>query len=322
MSSQQKGGEAPLPPARPLPVVNLGRLSMDTASRALSVQDIALACRERGCFEVVNHGISSSCMKGALEAASEFFKQPTEHKEEFASDDIRQPIRYDTSSRDGISMFRSFLKHYANPLHDWIQLWPTQPPAYRERMGEYAVELQRVSIRLMEAILQGLGLGPSYLQEKLQGGVQLMALNSYPQSSAETVDKVGLASHSDYGFLTILLQSSPGLEVMHHDDNDAWTPVPVIPGALHVHVGDHLEVLSNGRLKSLVHRAVLNPDESRVSISSIHGLSMDEEVHCAEGLVDKKHPKMYRGSSFQDFLNFLPANANKYKRFVESLRIE
>ncbi|KAL5216763.1 hypothetical protein ABZP36_008164 [Zizania latifolia] len=320
MASQQKRG-APPQQARPLPVIDLGRLSMGTASRALAVQDIALACRERGCFEVVNHGISKSCMQGALEAASEFFKLSAEQKEEFASDDIRQPIRYDTSSRDGISMSRSFLKHYANPLDDWIKLWPTQPPTYREKMGEYAVKMQGVSMQLMEAIMQGLGLGPLYLQEKLEGGMQFMALNSYLQSSAKTIDKIGLAPHSDCGFLTILLQSSPGLEVMHHDD-DAWTPVPAIPGALHVHVGDHLEVLSNGRLKSLVHRAVLNPNEPRISVASIHGLWIDEVVHCAEELVDENHPAMYRASSFQDFLNFLPANMNKYKRFVESLRID
>jgi hypothetical protein len=30
--------------------------------------------------QVVNHGISKSCMKGALEAASEFFELYTEHK--------------------------------------------------------------------------------------------------------------------------------------------------------------------------------------------------------------------------------------------------
>jgi len=58
--------------------------------------------------------------------------------------------------------------------------------------------------------------------------------------------------------------------------------------------------LSNGQLKSLVHRAILNPDESRISIASIHGLSMDEKVHCAKELVDEEHPEMYKESSFQD----------------------
>jgi len=63
---------------------------------------------------------------------------------------------------------------------------------------------------------------------------------------------------------------------MHHDDV-AWTAIPASSVALHVHVGDNLEVLNNGQLKSLVHRAILNPDEARISIASI-GLSMDEKV--------------------------------------------
>ncbi|KAJ1273369.1 hypothetical protein BS78_06G274600 [Paspalum vaginatum] len=314
-------GQMQLPRAsRSLPVINLGRLSEGPATRALAIQDIARACREQGCFQVVNHGVSKSVTKGALEAASEFFELAPEHKELFASTDIGRPIRYDTSSRDGISKARSFLKHYANPLEDWVQYWPMHPPSYRTKMGEYAVEIQRVYMQLMDAILQGLGLRPFYMQEKLEKGVQLMALNNYPQFSHRS-DKVGLAAHSDYGFLTILLQSSPGLEVMPHDDN-TWTPVPVIPGALHVHIGDHLEVLSNGQLKSLVHRAVLNPDEARISIASIHSLSKNEKVSCANELVDEENPGIYRESSFQDFLDFQSSNINNYKRFVGSLKID
>jgi isopenicillin N synthase-like dioxygenase len=191
----------------------------------------------------------------------------------------------------------------------------------RKKMGEYVVELQRVSMQLTDAILQGLGLRPFHLQGKLEKGMQFLALNNYPQFSHQG-DRVGLAPHSDYGLLTILLQSSPGLEVVMPHEANSWTAVPAIPGALHVHVGDQLEVLSNGRIKSLVHRAVLNPHEARISIASIHGLSMNEKVDCAEELVDRLHPRLYRGSSFQDFLDFLPLNINNYRRFIDSLKID
>ena len=192
----------------------------------------------------------------------------------------------------------------------------------RKKTGTYAVEIQKLSMQLMGAIVQGLGLSPMYLEEKLEAGLQFMALNNYPQGSSRAGDTVGLAPHSDIGFITILLQSSPGLEVTHHDDGGAWTPVPVIPGALHVHLGDHLEVLSNGRLRSLLHRAILNTDEARISIASIHGAAMDEKVGCAEELVDEGHPRMYRESSFHDFLDFLPTNVKAYRRFVETLKID
>jgi isopenicillin N synthase-like dioxygenase len=82
-------------------------------------------------LQVINHGISQSVMDCAVEAASDFFKLPSEAKEEFASEDLRQPVRYDTSSKDSISMSRAFLKHYAHPLSDWIQYWPEKPPIYR-----------------------------------------------------------------------------------------------------------------------------------------------------------------------------------------------
>jgi len=81
--------------------------------------------------QVINHGISQSVMDCALEAASDFFKLPSETKEKFASEDLRRPVRYDTSSKDSISMPRAFLKHYAHPLSEWIQYWPQQPPIYR-----------------------------------------------------------------------------------------------------------------------------------------------------------------------------------------------
>jgi hypothetical protein len=45
-------------PPRALPVINIGRLGdKDPAARALVVQDIARACRDRGCFQVCGTGM-------------------------------------------------------------------------------------------------------------------------------------------------------------------------------------------------------------------------------------------------------------------------
>ncbi|KAF8769195.1 hypothetical protein HU200_006698 [Digitaria exilis] len=268
----------------PLPVINLGHLSLDSAIRSGVVNDIAKACRDRGYFQVINHGISQSVMDAAVEAASDFFKLPSETKEE-----------YDTSSKDSISMSRAFLKHYAHPLGDWIQYWPHQPPIYREYMGKYAAEVRRE-------------------------GSQLLSVNCYPKASQGDAT-IGLAPHSDYGFLTILLTSCRGLEVVDRSTN-IWKTVQQLPHALHVHIGDHMEVLSNGRMKTVVHRALLNPEEGRISIASIHGFALDDKVTCAKELVDEENPPKYKESSFSDFLDHLTANMdNKKRNFLESLRI-
>ncbi|XP_073365417.1 flavanone 3-dioxygenase 3-like [Aegilops tauschii subsp. strangulata] len=304
----------------PMPVINLGHLNLDPAIRACVVEDITKACRDLGYFQIINHGISQSVMDGAVDAASDFFKLPSETKEEFASDDLRRPVRYDTSSKDGISMSRAYLKHYAHPLSEWVQYWPEKPPIYREYMGNFATELRRVALQLMEAILEGLGLGKDYQHEKFEQGLQLMSVNCYPKES-EGDTAIGLAPHSDYGFLTILFTSCRGLEVVDRNSN-SWKVVQPLPHALHVHVGDHMEVLSNGRIKTVVHRAVLNPEEARISMASINGFAMHEKVSSARELVNEQNPEKYTASSFNDFLNYLTSNLdNKHRNFLESLRV-
>ncbi|KAF7011417.1 hypothetical protein CFC21_025730 [Triticum aestivum] len=308
------------PPAPPMPVINLGHLTIEPEARSRVVEDIARACHDLGYFQVINHGISQSVMDRAVEAASEFFKLPSETKQEFASDDIRRPVRYGTSSKDGTRPARTFLKHYAHPLSEWLQYWPEKPPTYREDMGKISAEVRRVALQLMEAILEGRGLGKDYQHEEFQRGLQLLQVNCYPKEP-EGDSAIGLAPHSDHGFLTILLASCSGLEVLDRSSN-TWRVVQQPRHALHVHVGDYMEVLSNGRIRTVVHRAVLNPGEARISMASIHSFGMHETVSVAKELVDEQDPERYKESSFSDFLDYLMSNADKKRMsFLESLRI-
>ncbi|XP_039121374.1 flavanone 3-dioxygenase 3-like [Dioscorea cayenensis subsp. rotundata] len=326
-----------------LPTIDFAGLNhrLDLKSRSMTVETLGKACKEMGCFQVaahytncglnflpcvifflqvINHGISQSVMKGAKEVALDFFETSTDEKDALASNDIRKPVRYGASSKDSISDSRCFLKKYAHPLQEWIPLWPLSPPDYREKMGKYALEVRRVALQLMDAILESLGVSTGDLNEQLDEGMQVMAVNFYPQCSTPDLS-LGLPAHSDYGCITILLQSCEGLQVIGGDGN-AWQEVPQVPEALHVHIGDYMEVLSNGRYKSVLHRAVLNPDKKRVSVASIHGFSMDKKVAAAKEMVDEQHPKGYKESSFRDFLDYIEAtDITKGKSFIDSLRL-
>lgn len=185
-------------------------------------------------------------------------------------------------------------------------------------MGKYATEVRKLALDITEAITESLGIGPTYLNNKMEDGMQVMVINSYPAFPKPTL---GLPPHSDYSCLTILLQSSQGLEIM--DNNGGrWSAVPEVESALQVHVGDHFEVLSNGFYKSVVHRVTLNSERTRISIASFHSLGMDEKMETAKELIDEQHPKGYKESSFRDFLNFLSANdIAQGKRFIQTLKI-
>ncbi|KAI6696146.1 hypothetical protein NL676_016265 [Syzygium grande] len=277
------------------------------------------------CFQrkqIVNHGICQTVMDEALHAASSFFDLPTQEKMKYMSNNVHKPVRYATSLKDGIDktqFWRVFLKHYAHPLERWMGQWPENPPHCREKMGKFCAQARKVTVDLMEAIMEGLGLGPSYLTSKMEAGMQVMAVNCYPPCPNPEM-ALGQPPHSDHICLTIVLQSSPGLRIMDPVDC-TWKSVPKIPGALQVHVGDHLEALSNGLYKSVVHRPVPNSSRTRFSIASLHSLGMDETVEPAEELVGVQGKK-YRGSSFRDFLNFLATkDIGEGRSFISTLKI-
>ncbi|KAG8638533.1 hypothetical protein MANES_14G039700v8 [Manihot esculenta] len=226
-----------------VPIIDFAMLKQNPGQRAQVIRAIGNACRRLGYFQIINHGICPTTLEGALSAASDYFELPMEEKIKLMSNDVRKPVRYGTSIRDGTDKFqfwRVFLKHYAYPLSDWLDLWPNNPPHYREKMGKYCQEARKLALELMAAITESLGLGPTYLGSKMEEGVHVMAVNCYPPCPKPDM-ALGLPPHSDYSCLTILLQSSPGLEIMDPEDGK-WKAVPdQLHGTLQVQVGDHVE---------------------------------------------------------------------------------
>ncbi|KAI3911902.1 hypothetical protein MKW92_039638 [Papaver armeniacum] len=310
--------------SKDVPVIDISGLHSTPHDRSLVVKDIGVACRQKGFFQIINHGISQSVLDEAITAASNFFELPNKYKQDFMSNDVAKPVRYGTGLKDGcdvVQFWRIFLKHYAHPLEKWIEYWPLNPPDYREKMAHYAVDVRNVAMEVMGAITESLGLGNSYMSEKLEDGMQVMAVNCYPPCSQP--DRVlGLPPHTDYSCITILLQTGQGLQVISTNEEE-WRLIPDNHGVLHVHVGDFLEVLSNGLYKSVLHRATLNSEKTRYSIASLHSLGMDEKVETAKELVDEQHPKGYKGSTFGDFLKFLSTNdIAEGSSFIENLKIK
>jgi isopenicillin N synthase-like dioxygenase len=100
------------------------------------------------------------------------------------------------------------------------------------------------------AILESLGLaettkdidendGDHHIIKEFQDGSQLLVVNCYP-SCPEPDLTLGIPPHSDYGFLTLLLQDEvKGLQIQHEG---RWVTVEPIPNSFVINVGDHLEV--------------------------------------------------------------------------------
>ncbi|XP_059285041.1 protein DOWNY MILDEW RESISTANCE 6-like [Lycium ferocissimum] len=285
-----------------IPVIDLSGLYGPVEQRLSTIHAISSACAEWGFFRVTNHGIKISIMDEMLKVIEEFFNLPLEEKMRYASENVMDPVRYGTSlntSRKHALHWRDFLRHYGGPVPHSYNLWPDNPSSYRHVAKEYLKEVWQLAVKIFGAISEGLGLDPKYIERSLGEGTQILATNYYPPCP-EPNKTLGLAAHSDHGVLTILTDNGiHGLQIKH---NQTWFAVPHVPGTFVVNLGDYLEILSNGKYKSVEHRSVVNAEKTRISVAVGHGPEMTAIVQPAGPLLKENSESKYRPIVYQDYI--------------------
>ncbi|XP_006366938.2 flavonol synthase/flavanone 3-hydroxylase-like [Solanum tuberosum] len=286
-----------------IPVIDMSGLNGPDKQRLSTIHAISSACAQWGFFRVTNHGIEVSLIDEMLRVVEEFFNLPLEEKMRYCSENVMDPVRYGTSlntTKKHNLHWRDFLRHYAGPLPKSYHLWPDNPPTYKQVAKEYLKEVWQLKIKIFRAISEGLGLDPDYIERSLGvEGTQMIASNYYP-ACPEPNKTLGLAPHSDHGGLTILMDNGiPGLQIKC---NQTWYSVPSIPGTFVVNLGDYLEILSNGKYKSIEHRGVVNTEAARISVGVGHGPAMDAIVQPASPLIKEKSESTFRPIVYKDYI--------------------
>ncbi|KAG1361338.1 protein DMR6-LIKE OXYGENASE 2-like [Cocos nucifera] len=301
-----------------LPVIDLARLH--TSDRSQVLNSLAKACEEFGFFQVVNHNIPCNATRRMTDVGRRFFELPLEERAKYMSTDVRSPVRHGTSfnqTTDGVFSWRDFLKLSCHPMESVLPYWPSSPMDLREEATSYAMQTKSLFLVLMGAILESLGVDTSILRD-FDNGSHLMVVNCYPICPEPNLT-LGMPPHSDYGFLTILLQDDvEGLQVQCGGE---WVTVEPVPNSLVINIGDHLEIFSNGRYKSVLHRVLVNSSKSRISVASLHSLPPERMVSPSSELVNEENPRMYKDTNFADFLDYMSSFETKHKNFLETRKL-
>ncbi|KAL2336289.1 hypothetical protein Fmac_010735 [Flemingia macrophylla] len=267
------------------------------------VQSIAHACRNYGFFQIVNHGIPEEVVSKMVNVSKEFFRLPESERMKNYSDDPSKATRLSTSfnvKTEKVSNWRDFLRLHCHPLQDYIHEWPTNPPSFRDDVAEYSRRMRGLSLKLLEAISESLGLEKEYIGKALGSHAQHMAINFYPRCPEPELT-YGLPAHADPNAITILLQDEvPGLQVLH---NGHWLTVNPVPNTFIVNIGDQIQVISNDRYKSVLHRALVNSEKERMSIPTFYCPSPDAVIKPAPQLVDNDHPAHYTNYTYSEYYN-------------------
>ncbi|KAG2326610.1 hypothetical protein Bca52824_009338 [Brassica carinata] len=301
-----------------LPIIDITELLGPNRSHVL--QTIAEACENYGFFQVVNHGMEGDVSRNMIEVCKKFFELPYEERSKYMTADMSAPVRCGTSfnqSKDNVFCWRDFLKLSAHPLPDYLPYWPSSPTDFRSLAAIYAKETKDMFDKMVKAILESLeidGDGDDAAEE-LKAGSQLVVVNCYPPCPQPELT-LGMPPHSDYGFLTLLLQDDvEGLQIMYRDE---WVTVDPIPGSFVVNVGDHLE---QRRYKSVLHRVLVNSTKPRISVASLHSFPFTSVVKPSPKLTDEHNPPQYMDTDFDTFLQYISSREPKWKNFLESRKI-
>ncbi|CAI9095664.1 OLC1v1031659C1 [Oldenlandia corymbosa var. corymbosa] len=309
-----------------VPLIDLSLLSQDSHSRDIVIKQIQQGCQNSGIFQVIHHGIPKSVIDEALEVNRSFFDMPEAMKKDLldngAAGDLFCPVKLINfaSGAPGNNQLlqRDLLRLHANPLEEVVEFWPKNPADYKEKMGRYTKKVRKLGSEMFEAIMESLNLSAkNYLKEDFENGFHALVANCYRSNPNSSNIKIGAPAHSDHSIITILLQSSPGLQILDMADG-IWKSDPEIEGSLQVFVGDHLEVLSNGIYKSVMHRAIpISTKEDRISIASFHSFGMDMIVEPAQELIDgdEDSPKRYNGCCARDIMTHIASG--KTNRLID-----
>eukprot|EP00253_Pinus_taeda_P010360 PITA_10360 len=285
-----------------VPVIDL-QLEQNN-QEAQIIHQIGRAC-EKGYFLVVNHGISQKLLDGMENYGRQLFSLPLEQK-------LKAERNPDGTSGYGVARIASFFNKsmwsegftwVRSPEEDAKTLWPQDYRKFCELKEDYERALKKLAIKLMSLIGRTLGLNTGdskWCDIEWDATAGALQMNYYPPCP-QPFRTMGMAPHTDSTLLTLLYQGQ--VEGLHFQLQDGrWIIVPGIANSLIVNMGDLLQVLSNGRCRSVVHRAVPNSRTSRLSIAYLWGPSSMAVIRPAPELIDTEHPLLYRPLTWNECL--------------------
>ncbi|WJZ95948.1 hypothetical protein VitviT2T_014679 [Vitis vinifera] len=281
------------------PVINMENLNGE--ERAATMENIKDACENWGFFELVNHGISHELMDTVEKLTKEHYKKCMEQrfKEMVASKGL-EAVQSEINDLDWESTF--FLRHL--PTSNMSEI-PDLEEDYRKAMKEFTAHLEKLAELLLDLLCENLGLEKGYLKKAFygsQGPSFGTKVSNYPPCPQPELIK-GLRAHTDAGGIILLFQDDKvsGLQLLK---DGQWIDVPPMRHSIVINLGDQLEVITNGKYKSVMHRVIAQTDGNRMSLASFYNPGSDAVIYPAPALVEKEKEtsEVYPKFVFEDYM--------------------
>ncbi|KAK9136949.1 hypothetical protein Sjap_007543 [Stephania japonica] len=325
MADERPTKATPQPSIHNIPIVDLSNLfegDEDQFQRELI--KLGTSCQEWGFFQVVNHGIDKELLERMEKLTKEFFMLPLEEKKKYTMEPgtiqgygqafvFSEDQKLDWCNMFALGVEPQFIR---NP-----KLWPAKPENFSETLVEYSTHIRKLCQNLLRFIARGLSLKEEVFNEMFAVAVQAVRMNYYPTCSRPDL-VMGLSPHSDGSALTVLQEAagSPvGLQILK---DDTWVPVQPVPNALIINIGDTIEVLTNGKYKSVEHRAVVDMEKDRLSLVTFYAPSYEIDLAPLPEFINENHPSKYKKYNHGEYSRHYVTNKLQGKKALEFAKIQ
>lgn len=276
-----------------VPVIDISPLRTGGDGGAVA-SALDTACRDTGFFYIVGHGVDTGLMALIDSSARTFFALPEATKAEIAMSAGGRAWRgwfpLGGEVTNGIPDGKEGLYFGAElgdddprvaggtPLHG-RNLFPAAVPELRPAVLAWIDALTALGQALMGGIAVGLGLPRDWFRKNLTSDpTVLFRIFRYPPAAAPVGGPGGwgVAEHTDYGLLTLLMQDDcGGLQVK---GRNGWVEAEPIPESFVCNIGDMLERMTGGRYRSTPHRVRNTSGRDRLSFPFFFDPSWDARV--------------------------------------------
>ncbi|XP_057495334.1 probable 2-oxoglutarate-dependent dioxygenase AOP1 [Actinidia eriantha] len=279
-----------------------------SGSWAPTCESVRRALEEYGCFVAEYNGVCSELGGAVFRALEELFDLPIERK---ALNTSGKPYFGYVGQIPEVPLYESMGMDEANTLEGSQSftrlMWPNGNQHFCETVYAYAKQVAELEQTVQRMVFESYGIDKkSFDSHNIESTNYLIRFTKYrgPQTNDET--NVGLTSHTDKSFITILHQNQVnGLEVMPRN-GDEWIGFEQLPSSFVVMAGDAFLAWSNNRIHCPPHRVVMRGDKARYSL----GLFSFKRgtIHIPEELIDDEHPQQFKPFDNLGMLSFAYEN--------------
>jgi isopenicillin N synthase-like dioxygenase len=257
---------------------NIPRISLTNLKKldTQTIKDLNYALEQHGFFALYNHKINTNLIKDCYQKSKDFFNLNINIKNQYAHPEIGgargyTPFGKETALGENIPDLKEFWHHgpiidntYDPRIHNNIVI--KEIDEFNIAFDKLFIELNSLAMNVLSCIGVTIGLKKDFFNSWVYKGNSLLRMIHYPPSDNSNIYRA--REHADINLITLLIGAEEkGLEIKNKDNT--WIKIAADKNDIVCNIGDMLQLVTEGKLKSTPHRVVKYNDEEAKSRYSI-----------------------------------------------------